>query len=328
MKIMALFKYFFALSIIFFSNNWSIAENIVSNDNSKKSSKLFYINGIKALIFGADETHLVTTLDIHRPAIFEGRFLEEKEYLTRLLFFEDSRSYKVPVDDDTVDKYLMGIQKEYGLSPDAVKQMFKESGYTYQEGRNALKMLYTNNALLGFKINDRLVVSEQAVSDYYKEHQEIIEPEYLLEIATVNIDEKDNKELMRKRLEESVKEYNEASVSTSVFQDKSVHFDVPFWIKESEIAQEKKEITLLKSGQIWIFKTESGFDLFRLKEKKGKQIRPLDNTKYQEIVDIVRQPIYTKLREEYEEEVWKKFPVLYPVHVSSLSKFDVVGLPD
>ena len=301
--------------------------NVVAADANTKKSNFFYINGIRALVFGNNETHVVTALDINRPAIFEGRFLSEKEYITRILIFEDSRNYKIPVDDDTVDKYLMGIQKEHGLSIDDIKRMFKEAGYTYGDGRTALKMLYTNNALLGFKINDRLIVAEQAVLAYHKEHPEIIEPAYLLEIATIYIPQDELKESLKSKLQEAAhRQQSDQFIIWGNDLNDRARWNKPFWINESELAEDKQKIPFLKVGEVFIQETESGFDIFRLKEKKEKHVRPIDNQRYQEIVDILRQPLYTTLREEYDQEVWKKFPVMYPQHSATTASFNAIGL--
>ena len=317
--------------IFFFLLNVILVSKISSTDSGKKNSKnqktknstkknnlpntvekkIIPINSIKALVFGNDETHIITEFDITRPSIFEGRFLTEKEYIERILTYEDAKKYKIPVDEATVDKYLEGMQKEHNLTPDDMKNMFLEAGFTYQEGRKALKILYTNSALLGFKVNDRLIVSESAIEKYYKEHPEIIEASYLLQITSIDRSENQTNQELKDKLNQAITE-NKLSNIIPAWPD-------AFWIQESDISQEKKAITQLNIDSIWMDETETGFDLYRLKDKKEETIRPLDIQKRKEISELLREPVYEQIKKEYEDELWNNAAISYPKPARALS---------
>lgn len=276
--------------------------------------KLFHINSIAGIIFGKEETHLITTMDVVRPSIFEGRQLPEKEYFLRYLVYEDAQNYKIPVDDDTVDKYLGTLQRDQGLSLDALKRAFHEGGYTYEEGRLALKIMNTNQALLGFKIHDRLIVSDELVKTHHEQNPEVVEEAYLIEFGTVELPEGKSHE----DIESEIKSFKETGQELSY-----TNWQEPYWLKKSEIGQQ--EILELQPGEVLIGKNRRGFDLVRLKEKTAEHARPLDDKRYKEIVEALRQPMYEKLLKEYEQELWEKMSILRPKKADALQAFDVVS---
>lgn len=312
---------FFVAAIGFSSFCSSEKKSLEKNNDSAQQGKkqLFHINSIKGIIFGVDETHLITTMDVARPSVFDGRTLTEKEYFMRHLLYEQALHYKIPIDDGTVDKYLFSIKKEYNMTDKDIVQMMEEAGFTYTEGRKALKMLYSSNAVMGFRIHDRVIISKEAIQNYYDQHPRFEESKVLITLSSISIPEDRTKDEVRAELER----YQTADpLKLSLLS-----WGEPFWVAESELAHDKKGLLDLSVGQVLMQETAQGFDLFRVKEKKPAHQQPLDDEYYREISEILRKPMLESLRAEYEQELWNRSAILYPSRAPALKQFNVVGLP-
>ncbi len=282
----------------------------------EEKKTLFHINSIRGVVFGADETHIITSMDLGRPSVFEGRMLSEKEYFLRCLIYEDSLNYKIPIGEDTIDKYLLSIRKEYNMTDQDIVRLMEDAFFTYEEGRKAIKMLYSANAVIGFKIQDRLIVAEDVVKKYYDEHPEFIEASYLIDVALVNVPEGKTAEDIKQELEE----YKKEPMKFSMFS-----WSEPFLLKEAELADDKRVLINMDPGSVLIQENLLSFDLVRLKEKTVAHQRPLDDEYYQAIVNILRAPLLEELRKEYETNLWDRSAILYPRPASVLKEFNVIG---
>lgn len=316
-------RIFFLLAVIisFLSIDFKaqdVAEPVAQEDVQKEpesTRRLFHINSINAVIFGKDDTYVVTTMDISRPNIFEGRQLPEKDFLTRYLIYEDAHSYKIPVDEETVNKYLDKVKKDNNFSDDDVVSMFNESNYTYDEGRFAFKMVQTNSQLINFKILGRLIVSDELVKKYHQEHPEITPEAYQIEIAEAVIPEGRTVDDVRAEIDEFINSGKSPSY---------LSWQKPFWLNKDEVAQ--KEIMSLEPGQMIVNPTRYGFDIIRLKDKQEELIKDLDEQRYAEIENTLRQPEFERLLKEYEQELWAKSSLLRPEPAPALRMFDVLGM--
>jgi len=258
----------------------------------------YFIDGIASVIYSDEKTDIIPFSEAQRPSL-DGtmRSLSDREF--EILVYNDGGRHGVSED---VDKYLERIQRENNLTQEQIGIMFKSAGYTFEEGKQQLGIMKTVNQLIEFKVMARLIVPEKDIIAYYEANPVYLEPEYYLERTVVPFSRKQTKAALTKDIEALVQ-------SNSDFADKS--WSSPFWIKESEIAEDKQFVLTLDINQVSMpHELNNGFELFRLKDKKEERPQPLAE-RYMEIADILRRPKYKELLDEYREELFANSSIVH-----------------
>ena len=264
-------------------------------------SELYDLDAIKAIVFTAEGTHIITDSDVARPNL-AGTMRPLVEMVFERLVYLDAKKFKVLPDEHALDKYLASVQRENNLSLDDLKQMFASAGYSYEEGREQLKMMQAVNTMITQRVRSGLFVARKDVVAYYEAHPHMQEAQVRVAYATVPFSAQKSKKEQKHELDMQVKR-GEATVT--------IKFESPFWVKESEVAQDKQFLFAMKPGQVCLpIETFQGFELYRVIEKKPGRLRTLDE-RYQEIVDILIQPKYYELLGRYKESLFKEASVVY-----------------
>lgn len=259
------------------------------------------IDSMTAIAFSPNGTEVVTQSDLIRPSL-AGTQRTLDEIIFESLVYLDAQKFKIMSDDESVDKYLSAVQKENNLTMDQLKDIFAQSGYSYQEGREQFKRLQTVNMLLDMKIRQNLIVPKKAVEDYYNENPVTEPAAYEIQRTLIPYKPGAEKALQKAELVELVKTGKGA---------KAIVWSEPFWIEQEDIAEDKAFLLKLKKGQIYLpIETQDGFELFRLKDKKESRVVPLDE-RYKEIVEILKRPKYNQLMDEYKKKLFDSVSILY-----------------
>ncbi len=257
------------------------------------------VDGIEAVVFGQSGLEIVTKSDVMRPSLAGVARTKDDIIFERLVFLDAQKFHVVP-DEEAVDRYLASIQQDNNLTLDQLKEIFHAAGYTYEEGREQFKRLQTVNSMFDFKVRAQLVVPRNQVEEYYKQHPVEQEASYQLQYGRVPFkgDSQDQKKEIQQRLADNR-------------EPRGVLWQDPFWINESEIAEDKMFITKLNAGQVAEpLPVEDGFELYKVIEKKDKRVAPLEE-RYREIVDILRRPKYEELMQKYRQQLFDSTSIIY-----------------
>lgn len=259
----------------------------------------FTIDTIQAIVFGQGGTQVIARSDVVRPSL-TGVPQSLDDIIFERLVFLDAQKYKIVPDEDAVDKYLAIVQKENNLTLDQLKDIFASAGYTYEEGRQQFRVLQTVNSMLGLKIHSQVIVPRAQVEEYYKTHPEIKEAEYHLQYGFVpHIPEK--RVLQEKALRVMVKTGKEM---------RGMQWQDPFWVKQSEIADDKVFLFSLKVGGVSKPRDRGdGYELYRLLDKHEEHIPTLDE-RYHEIAAILRRPVFEELMQKYKKSLFDSVSIL------------------
>lgn len=259
------------------------------------------VDTIEAVVFAPEGTKVITKSELDRPGL-DGRMRTINDLVLERLLLLEAQKFKMVPDDETIDKYLSNIQRENNLTLDALKKIFKSAGYSYEEGREQFGMMSIVNQVLDFKIRSRLIVPEKEVVAYYKENPEIIEASYWIQRAVIPFDSRKSVEVQRAEIQRKI----DHTIGLT-----DIEWQAPFWINDSEIAQDKRYIIALQPGQISAPQiVDDGFEIFQLKEAKETHERPLQE-RYRDIVELLRKPKYEQLMEEYKKQLFDAAAVLY-----------------
>lgn len=268
------------------------------------------IDDIEVIIYGEEDlrpdaksrVQLITKSDFERSSIDGQPRTKDGVILERLMYL-DAQKFGMVQSDDAVDNYLNNIQREQGMTKEQLEQLFMASGYTYEEAREQLRILYAANSIVDFKIRSRLIVPEQDVIVYYKAHPILLEPTYSIQRAVVAAPSEGVDAIKFKKDLEQWCATGEGTFAPA--------WQEPFWIDKSDLADNKKFITTMHVGSCATAGTVvDGIELFKLVNKKDEREQPLEE-RYVEIVDVLRRPKYEELFTEYKKQLLDSASIIY-----------------
>lgn len=260
------------------------------------------VDTISVVIYGDEGVQIITKSDLERLSIDGQERTKEDIVLERLMYLDAQKMHMVQ-DDDAVDAYLNNIQREHNMSKEQLEYLFANSGYSFEEAREQLRILYGVNSIIDFKIRSRLIVPEQDVVAYYKGHPVKLQPTYFIQRSVIPWpDNVGNKSSLKKDLEVW------CATGKGSF---APAWDEPFWIEQGDLAEDKKFITSLQKGSCAVSgETTEGIELFKLVDKKEEREQSLDE-RYREIVDILRRPKYEELLADYKKQLRESASIVY-----------------
>jgi parvulin-like peptidyl-prolyl isomerase len=173
--------------------------------------------------------------------------------------------------------------------------MFKDAGYTYEEGREQLSVVNTVNSMLDYKVRSQLIIPEKQAREYYADHPVYQEDRYKLKRIHIPFDQENEAELKQKimqKLKMGQKIVGAGASSTE------------FWVEGPDLAAEKNFIKEMEVGQISTpERLEDGFEMFELLEKKDRELVSFEE-QYNEIANVLRKPMYEQLFEDYKKSLY------------------------
>lgn len=249
----------------------------------------FVIDEIKAIIYGVEDTELILKSDITRLSL-EGQPRTYDDVVMERLMYLEAKRYKIVPDEEGIDRHLATVQRENDMNLEQLKEIFKRSGYTYAEGREQFAMASSVGTLLDFKVRSRLIIAEKDIKAYYDANSVHQEAKYQLERAVVS------SSLAKERIDKALAELRATGESVL-----DIEWGTPFWLQHDQVSDKLKFVFDMKIGDISEpSKVISGFEFYRLKDKKERRLTPLEE-RYNEIVGTLRGPKYQRLVSEYQK---------------------------
>jgi hypothetical protein len=260
---------------------------------STVESPKYCLDEIICTIYGPERTRIICRSDLNRLSM-DGTFarLNDTERLLKLiideLLYQDALKYKIPIDESVIDNYIAGMQQQHGLTIDDVQSIFKASGFTMEEGREQLRIMYASSTMIELKVKQNLVIPEEEVIAYYNAHPETEEAAYKIESIFVPVEHGQTIEMVMQAAEEFLKNGKVPGF----------HWSVPFWLQESELAESLHFIPTLPLNEPYMIKMANHIEIYRVVERKEQRLVPLEK-RYRSISDILRKPKFEKMYEEY-----------------------------
>jgi parvulin-like peptidyl-prolyl isomerase len=265
------------------------------------TTNFILVDQIEDVVYGQEDLEIITKSDIDRPSL-GGGFRTKDEIIFEREVLLDAKKHHIPQDEEAIDAYLAQIQRENNLSEKELEEIFTNSGYTLEEGREQLQRMQTINTMLDVKIRSNLIIPRKDVEEYYKNNPTIIEATYTLQRAFVAQSPKMSAEKQLDVLTKYAKTGKGAS---------GIVWSDPFTVNHSDIAASKQFIYDMEPGQMSVPQEVSGgFEMFKLVEKTSEIVKSLEDS-YREIVDILRRPKYDELMEKYKDALMKNASIVY-----------------
>jgi len=257
----------------------------------------FVIDRIEAVIFGAEETTVVTKSDVDRMSL-DGNFRVLDEVIFEQLTFQEAKKFKIKMDENAINRYLENIQRENNLSHNELRAMFSSAGYTYEEGRAQLGIMFAVNSVMDFKIRSRLIVQEKDVVAYYNAHPVYQEASYQFKKTVIPFDPQMDRKQQIKKIEDQIRAGKAVP---------GARWGPTFWINEAEkvdVAEDKQFIFRMRPGTISRPReVAQGFEMFAMVKARPRRLVPLDD-RYREISEALRRPRYEQLLADFKKELF------------------------
>ena len=264
-------------------------------------TKLYDLDKTLAIIYSEEGASVVVTeSDLHKKDI-NGQLKNLGEIIFEHLIYFETKKYKIDIDDEQINSFITNIQKQNNISIEELKQVFIASGYTFEEGKEELRKMKATNIFLDNKIRTRLIVTEDAIQNYYDKHPIVKEKSYVIKKAFIPFTEKTDKEKLKKDIKVFLKTKKGISVT----------WKAPITLEDKQLSEKMAILRKLKLGQIYLkSETKSGFELLKLIKINKKEVAPLESRK-KEIISILKKEKFEKLYSALREELFKKAAIKY-----------------
>jgi hypothetical protein len=273
--------------------------DMTSAQKSQPTKKIYTLDRIEAVIFGAETTEIVTLSDINRAG-FDGRAKNKEDVILERLMFQDALKHRIMIDEKTIDEYIDKMRKSFNATMDDIKVMFEQAGYTFEEGRRQLGIMYGSNQMVDFKVRSRLIIPEKDVQAFYDDNPVVRPASFIIERAFIPAHASTKEDIQNK-----VDRYLQTGKGINI-----QWYQLPE-ITESDLAESRRFITKLPVGEISeLIETQDGFDLYRVKNKREPVLVPLED-RYREIVEILRKPKFDELVEDYKTNLLRNGSIIY-----------------
>lgn len=249
------------------------------------------IDEILATVYHPEGNEIILHSDL--VAGIDGQAKTFRDVALERLTLLDARKYKIQVSDEDVDRYLAQLLKQNGWTRHNFIMFLDEHGYTYEEGRELLRMKQMINQVLDYRVRSdkRMIVNRDQAFAFYEEHPIVEEATFTLVIAYAPLSQYPPDQLDALLAEDKIPE--------------GLAWDEPFTLKESELAEDRKFIAQKNAGSIVLVeKMEDGYELTRLIEKTPEIKVPFDDV-YQQVVAQIRQSRFAEVLESYQNELLK-----------------------
>src|SRR3990167_2628450 len=250
------------------------------NIQQKKAQTPTQLDRLAVIVYTDSEPILLTQKDLERPDL-SGRKLSHEEIITTALICYDALNYyKIPAPTEAVEKRLAHIKEENHLTDAQLSDLFKESGYTFEEGKAKLVEMYAVQGLLDNVIRVYVIISDEEVRTYYDTHPLAKHASYRVQKGFIpspdlGIDE----------------------INAALSKDKDslyVEWSPAYWIDEDEISDESPITKLTIGTHSTPEKIDKGWAVTKLIEKREGKILSLEE-RYRDISEILSMPKYEKL---------------------------------
>lgn len=288
-----LLGFIFFILIVFYSESKEKIESNpeVESEKIDKNSRFNVADKTLAIIYNQGESTVVLKSHL-RPGL-EGLPRTLKDVIFEKLMIFDAQNLKIAITEADVDRHLLQVQKQFKLSLDETIKLFKQMGYTYEEGRDQLKTKLMIENIIEYRVKSKIILDKKIVQQYYDEH-----PKY--QEATSEVCQ------AFYRFGESSPALTTIKIENAIHEgtiDNFVKWGTPFFLKENEIASEKEFIKKLNPGEVSIInKTEEGIFLIKLVSKTPRYLISLQERET-EIMNIIGQELFAKKFEEYRKKL-------------------------
>lgn len=251
-------------------------------------------------VLSGDEEEIVVLCksDVEKTSI-DGRNLTPDEWLVSWATYLDACRLKISALPEDIDKTIRNVIKEYGISEDQLKEMFKSGGYTWEEARRHLGLMQVEKTRIDWEISSRVSdrVTDAEVIAYCNEHPKYIPARYTLKRAFIA------RELEVHPRKQKLEMKRKIRAGNIVWSDN-------YTLEEDELPEDATYITSLKQDQMCDPReVAGGFEVIKLVSKTAGYNQPPEERR-EECEDKIREQRFQRVLDELHNSVIEKTSIV------------------
>lgn len=256
----------------------------------QEDEERFLVNEVSVIVDGPERRFYITRAELETPG-FDGRIPSVDDIINEELTYQDAMKHKIPI-TEFAEKHIQGIKKQNKLTDEAFDKICADAGLDPQMALEKFEKMGAANTMIEHKIMSRIYLPEHEIKAYYDANPKIKPAKYQLQVGYIPFDTTKSVEAQKHDIENRIKTNPE-----------SIRWNEPFWLKENDIADDKKYITQLVRGECSApQRVDGGFEVIRLTDKKEGRVVPLEK-RYREILHTLRMPKLQHMIDEYKKEL-------------------------
>lgn len=223
-------------------------------------------------------------------------------FIESLLLKQQAKKLKIEVSDKEVEDIIGNIKKQYLITEVELKEQLKKDNVSYKDFYEGLRMNVIRGRVLTRVISPDVLVTEEILKEYYKQHaDEYKEEELKLQQIMVSNKREDAQNRALKAYNLLIEGKPFETVAKEFSDDpSSVHGgDIGYVKKEELIPELRQQLNLVLPGMhTHVIKTPYGFHILKLVEvKKG------DTTTF----EALKEKIHERIVQEESEKRYKEY---------------------
>jgi len=226
-----------------------------------------------------------------------------RSMINETLFVQEADRLGMSVPDEVVRSRLERVRQENGLSREELEEYLRERGRDLDQFRETIRRKIKVNRLLSSMVRQKVVLTQEELRSYYKEHKDDFLPPSEVELSIILMRDRQELKTLRARIRQGEVAFSRAARRHSVGPGAeqggnmgTVAFD--------DLNQQLRDVVLdLESGQMsQVFPFRNAQALLRLERMQSSQ----GEEAFSRVRDEVRQEAYSrKVRQRFEEYVDK-----------------------
>lgn len=314
-RILARYTVSFILIVnILLIGDYAVHSELPNDNNTSEQShpqdvielQRLLLDDITAIVHGPVTDTIITRSDLEYPGV-DGVKRSVDALETEALIVQGADLLKMIPTDAEIEADLSNVRAENNLTPDELKEIFKAAGYSEEHGRKQFGNMRAISQIIGFKVGNRIVISEDDINRYYNENSEITPARYQLSHVVVVIP-----------VGASVSDRNKIKQQLIIYTkngvmpvDMPIVWSNPYWLENGEIAEDKSFIHQLELGDIATpYDSGQSFVLFKLVDKH-KESKAALAERHDAIANRLRELRYKELMAEYKKELFENASIVY-----------------
>lgn len=243
---------------------------------------------------------ILTKKDINKLSINGTPQTREELIFKEMCFDFATNVMKTDITSDRAEKQIEEIMHHHNLSREHMKATFKQFGYTYKQALDELTKIGIVEQLLQYKIKSRVIVSDDDIAAYYKDHPEYQPAEYTIVIGFISQDA---------ITDEQVDTWN--TIKDLFDTNGAIEWSDEVVFQDDEIAAGRSYIRTLPIQKLSpIEVVDGGYEVVKVIKKQEKRLKTLEESSLA-IALKLRQQMFDVQLAAYKEELLQEYEVIY-----------------
>lgn len=262
-----------------------------------------YMDRIEQTYKGNDKKRLVD----------ETRKMVLNRMVEQILIKQEAKRLGIIVKDDEINGLLSDMLKKRNISMDEFKTLLAKDGLSLESYKEQAKEHLMRGRLASREIRSKIIVTEQDIGEYYKQHRQEYEGSVAVKLRQILILSPANAPVEKRREARAEMEFILARIkSGEKFEDLAAKYspglggELGFVEKGSMLPPVEEVAFNLKVGEMsGIIESPAGFHIIQILDKRGAGIKTFESVRTEIIEEITKEKSEKKF-DEWIGELKKK----------------------